>query len=129
MSETSNALVKHSGQPQAPLAEGPLATPAADVLEENGGYVLMLDMPGARRGDISVTVAEGMLAVRAPLARPRGAEGRTLYSEIVRGGYERYFTLGEGIDREGIEAQFEDGVLTVRLRKSEAVKPKEIAIR
>jgi len=129
MSETNNALVKHNGETPAPFDGGPVAVPPADVLEENDGYVLTLDMPGARRGEISVTVAEGTLAVKAPLARPGALDGRVLYREIVRGSYERFFTLGEGIDRDGIEAQYDNGVLTLRLRKSEAVKPKEITIR
>ena len=129
MSETSNALVKHNGQLPVPPPEGPLAAPAADVVEESDGYVLLLDMPGVRREEISVAVTEGTLAVKAPLARSRSGEGRIVYREIMRGGYERYFALGEGIDREGIEARYEDGVLTVRLRKSEAVRAKEITIR
>ncbi|HUI11569.1 MAG TPA: Hsp20/alpha crystallin family protein [Bacteroidota bacterium] len=129
MSETRNALIKHNGQPAVPPVEGPVSAPAADVLEEHDGYVLMLDMPGVLREEISVAVAEGTLAVKAPLARPRGGEGRIIHREIIRGGYERYFSLGEGIDREGIDARYENGVLTVRLRKSEAVKPKQITIR
>jgi len=129
MSQTNQALVKRNGEQAMPPVAGPVSVPPADVLEERDGYILTMDMPGARREEISVTVAEGTLAVRAPLGRPEATGARTLYREISRGSYERFFTMGEGIDREGIEAQYENGVLTVRLRKSESVKPKVITIR
>jgi len=129
MSQTNQALVKRNGEAVMPPVAGPVSVPPADVLEERDGYILTMDMPGARREEISVTVAEGTLAVRAPLARAEAPGARILYREISRGSYERFFTMGEGIDREGIEAQYENGVLTVRLRKSESVKPKEITIR
>jgi len=129
MSQTNNALVKHNGE-SAPIPfEGPASLPPADVAEEKDGYILTMDMPGARREAISVTVVGGTLAVKAPLVRTHAAGARMLYREIPRGSYERIFTLGDGIDRESIDAQYENGVLTVRLRKSEAVKPKEITIR
>jgi HSP20 family protein len=52
-----------------------------------------------------------------------------MYREIRTGAYERRFTLGEGIDRNNVDARYENGVLTVRLLKTEASKPKDIVIR
>ena len=42
---------------------------------------------------------------------------------------ERRFALGEGIDRKNVDARYENGVLAVRLLKTEALKPKEIVIK
>ena len=127
----NNALVKHNGNAQDARAvpAGPVAIPAVDISEIDEGYVLHLDMPGAEKDSISVTVADGTPAVKAPVAPMQLSGGTVLYREIRKGSYERRFTLGDGIDRNTVEARYDNGVLTVRLRKSDALKPKEINIR
>ena len=127
----NNALVKHDGNARGAGAvpAGPVAIPAVDISEIAEGYVLHLDMPGAEKDSISVTVADATLAVKAPVAPVQLSGGTLLYREIRKGSYERRFTLGDGIDRNSVEARFDNGVLTVRLRKSDALKPQEIIIR
>lgn len=131
MTQLNNAIVKKTEGESGPGAflRAPLAIPAADVTETGEAFVLHLDMPGATKETISVTVVEGILVVRAPIAQARGEGAAVLYREIRTGAYERRFTLGEGIDRKSVDALYENGVLTVRLRKAEALKPKEIIIR
>jgi HSP20 family protein len=107
---------------------GTSVMPAADIYETPDSYVLSLDMPGARKERISLTLDRGMLEVSAEV-EPRHEESATLLRrEILTEGYRRSFTLGEGIDRESVDARFEDGVLTVKLFKSPEAKPREIRI-
>ena len=61
---------------------------------------------------------------------PRQNEGTTNYllHEYGVGDYYRSFRLGEGIDPDKIEAHLKDGVMKLHLPKSEATKPKKIAV-
>jgi HSP20 family protein len=131
MTQLNNAVVKKSEveSGQGAFLRAPLLIPASDVSETGEAYVLHLDMPGAQKEAISVTVVDGMLVVRAPMTPVHGEGAAVLYREIRAGAYERRFTLGEGIDRNNVDARYENGVLTVRLLKTEALKPKEIVIR
>jgi HSP20 family protein len=102
--------------------------PLADIYETPDSYVLSLDMPGARKDGISVTLEKGILTVSADLEAMHKQSTMLLRCEIRTTGYHRAFTLGEGIDRENVDARFEDGVLTMKLFKSPEMKPKEIQI-
>jgi HSP20 family protein len=110
-------------------ADQRLVIPAVDVVETPDTYVLRLDIPGAAKETISVKLEGGALHVRASIADTVRKGETVLYSEMRGTGYEREFSLGNGIDRERVDAAYEDGVLTVTLHKSDALKVKEIRIR
>ena len=131
MTRLNNALVKHNGGEPGPAAflPGPLSIPAVDISETGEAYLLYLDMPGAQKDAISVSVVDETLVVKAPITPVHGDGAAVLYTEIRTGAYERRFTLGGGIDRNTVDARYENGVLSVRLLKTEASKPKEIVIR
>jgi HSP20 family protein len=130
MTQLNNAILKKSGVEPGPGASvrAPLSVPASDISEAGEAYVLYLDMPGVQKEAISVTVVDEMLVVRAPITPIHGEGTTILYREIRTGAYERRFALGEGIDRKNVDARYENGVLAVRLLKTEALKPKEIVI-
>jgi HSP20 family protein len=131
MTQLNNAIVKKSDVDPGPGAflRAPVSVPASDVSETGEAYLLCLDMPGAKKEAISVTVVDETLVVRAPITPVHGEGATILYREIRTGVYERRFALGEGIDRKNVDARFENGVLTVRLLKTEVLKPKEIVVR
>lgn len=131
MTQLNNAIVKKS---EAESGRGAflralLSIPACDVSETAEAYLLHLDMPGAQKEAISVTVVEGMLVVRAPVTPVHGEGAAVLYREIRTGAYERRFTLGEGIDRNNVDARYENGVLNISLPKAEEARPKQIDVR
>jgi HSP20 family protein len=102
--------------------------PVADVYETSDNFVLMLDLPGATRDSISLTLDKGEMRVKADVKLPRTDEGTLLINEMYGAGFYRAFSIGEGIDTRAVEARFEHGVLTVTLNKSEDLKPREIRI-
>lgn len=110
-----------------PSAE--IVTPVADVFETSEAYVLMLDMPGAAKDSIGVTMDGESLTVRGSTEILQKQETEPLLSEIPYGTYLREFTLGRDVDKENIDATYEQGVLTLRLSKKESVKLREISIR
>lgn len=103
--------------------------PLADIYETPEAYVVMLDMPGAQKEDMRVRLEKGSLMVTAPAVRHFQESGTVLHEETRASGYVRAFSLGEGIDLKNVDAQFENGVLTVKLFKNEELKPREISIR
>ena len=104
------------------------ATPSADVYETSDAFVIMIDLPGAKKGSINVSMDRGSLVVKAGV-EPFHKEGvKLLFSELRGKGYYRAFNIGDGIDRNNVDAQFEHGVLTIKLLKSEELKPRQIRI-
>jgi len=86
-------------------------------------------MPGAQKEDIRLRLERESLMVSAPVVRHFQEGVTVLHEESRTQGYARAFSLGEGIDLKNVDAQFEDGVLTVKLFKNEEMKPREISIR
>lgn len=100
----------------------------ADLQEDEHALTLRADLPGVRDEDLELTLRadELTLTARRTLAAPEGH--RAHLSE--RRGFEvtRSFALPVSVDPEKVRATLQDGVLTVRLAKAEAVRPRTIAI-
>lgn len=109
-------------------AEVDFAAPAADIYETPDAYVLLLDLPGAVKESISVKLDNRNLIVKASLETIHTEGGTVLHRELERSGYYREFTIGEGIDRNTVDARYEHGVLSIKLFKSEDLKPRTITI-
>jgi HSP20 family protein len=103
-------------------------SPAADIEETDDAYVIEVELPGVRKGDVSVEATGRRLVVRAERREPerqgilrrRGrATGKFLYEVTFPG----------EVDPEHIEAKLEDGVLTVRAPKVGQERPRTIPVR
>ena len=79
---------------------------------------------------MDINYEQGLLTLHARV-EPRQSEENTsfLSREYGVGDYYRSFQIGEGIDAQKIEAELRDGVLTVHLPKTEAVKPRRIQVK
>jgi len=102
-------------------------TPRTDVLENETEFLLFSDLPGVRPEDVEVRFEKGELSLHGKCA-PRSFGNRRQRGEYEVGDFYRVFSLSEHIDVEKISAELANGVLTVRLPKVEAVKPKRIAV-
>jgi HSP20 family protein len=114
--------------PKGETEPGRCRIPPADVYETADAYVLLLDLPGVEKEGISLTLEKGEMRVRAAVGENAGTQGRHLFGETRPATFARSFTLGEGIDTNSVDAQYDKGVLTVKLYKHEGVKPREISI-
>ncbi len=102
---------------------------AADILENDTGFTLQIDMPGVKKEDVNISFEKGVLTVSAERKRVNEENGdRYHYSERVWGDLKRSFTVGDGIDTENISARMEDGVLEIALPKKEKVTPRQIPV-
>jgi HSP20 family protein len=107
----------------------PVFQPAADVVEVDGGWRVRLELPGVAREAVKVEVKENLLTVSGDKPDPY-AEARTYRrAETGYGAFSRTFRLSQAIDRERIEAKFENGVLEVSLWPRPEVGSRSIEIR
>jgi HSP20 family protein len=103
-------------------------TPLADIYETPDAFVLMLDVPGATKDSVSITMDRSSLVIRAGVETRGKENARLLFHEIPGMGFHRVFNLTDGIDRDNVDARLENGVLTVKLLKREELRPREIRI-
>ena len=102
--------------------------PRIDLYEAGEAIMLLADLPGVDENDIEITLEKDRLTVRGTIAE-RAPEGyRAVYSEFCHGDYERSFVLSNEIDRDGIEASFDNGVLRLSLPKAETAKARKIVL-
>lgn len=101
--------------------------PPVDIWEDDQRVVIQLDVPGCKLDNLSAEAVDGQLVVTGERQVGAGAN-RRYRSERWQGRFVRSFTLPQGVDGSHISATYEDGVLSVSLRKPEEAKPKTIQI-
>lgn len=102
--------------------------PAADAWESEDAVVIELSLPGASPDDVEITYEQDTLVIGGSVPARDDAHTYVL-AERARGPFQRRFTLNTSIDVDKAEASFHNGVLTLRLPKSEAIKPRKINVR
>jgi HSP20 family protein len=107
-----------------------LWAPKVDIEESKDHYVLKAELPGIKQEDIKITLTDNQLVIRGEKRR-EVEQGDTTYHRVERvyGTFERAFTLTKVVRAEKIEALYRDGVLEVRVPKSEEAKAREIPIK
>jgi HSP20 family molecular chaperone IbpA len=121
------SLQKRAPESAEKLDERPTVTPAVDIFENADELLLVADLPGVGKDDLSVSFDKGKLAI---FGRRSGAtDGRAVSVEHRAFDYQRTFVVPQGIDAEKIGADLRGGVLRVHLPKHAALKPRQIAIR
>ncbi|HAT18019.1 MAG TPA: hypothetical protein DCS76_09515 [Gemmatimonadetes bacterium] len=105
--------------------------PAVNVEESADELLLTAELPGMREEDVNVSIKNNILTIRGEKREAReGADEESRYhvSERRCGSFHRRFTLPWSIDADAIRADFEGGVLTVRLAKAPEAKSRTIEI-
>jgi HSP20 family molecular chaperone IbpA len=100
--------------------------PAVDIFETDEGITLLADLPGVAKEDLHVDIEQGLLTVQAKGKSYLKAE--PIHREFLPGNFYRQFQLADTFDPEKISAEMKNGVLTLRVPKSEAAKPRHIEI-
>lgn len=102
--------------------------PNVDIRDAGGEVIFDADIPGARPAGIDVTFEDGVLTIHAAVS-PREQPGRAIRQEYGIGNYRRSFRLGDGFDASQITADYVRGVLTVRVPRLAAVRPRKVEVR
>ena len=125
--ETEKSLEKRRGAELEPRRR--TYTPPCDIYEDPEGLTVISDMPGVNADSLEVRIEKDVLTIRGRTRSMAPEKAEAYYTEFRQGDFYRAFSLGEEIDQASISATVKDGVLTLRLPKSEKAKPRKIEIR
>jgi len=107
-----------------------LTEPPLDLYEEENEVVVKTELPGMTKDDIQISFADNVLTIRGEKKKEEEDKGKDYYrAERVYGAFVRSVTLPAEIIAEKARAVFKDGVLEIRLPKSEAAKKREIKVK
>ena len=122
--EMSDVLSRFFGE-----GEGAIS-PAFDVSETQSDIIVKAELPGLRADDIRLSVENNVLTISGEKREDR-EEKQENYHVVERrfGSFYRSLMLPASVDPDKVDARFQDGVLTLRIPKTEQAKPRQIQIR
>jgi len=106
---------------------GLIYRPNVDVADCGSELVFVADIPGSAAEQIDVSFDDGVLTIAATVCG-RPLAGTPVRQEYGVGDYRRSFQIGEGFDGSQIAAAYRNGVLTVRVPRLAAVRPRTIPV-
>ena len=109
---------------------GTLSRPVAMPMEayrSGDEFVVHFDLPGVDPSAIDLNVERNVLTVKAE-RKPVAEQGEAVVAERAHGEFSRQLFLGEALDTEHVEANYDAGVLTVRIPVAARAKPRKIEI-
>lgn len=99
-----------------------------DAYKRDDNLWVHIDLPGVATDSLDIDVERNVLTVTAQREWQRQDGDQVYLAERHRGAFRRQVHLGEGLDAERIEANYHDGVLTLRIPVAETAKPRKIEI-
>lgn len=100
-----------------------------DAYRKADVFLVQIDLPGVQAESIELTVEDNVLTVKAERPSPDAREGvQTLVAERPYGTFVRQMFLGDNLDVEHIEANYEAGVLTLSIPVAAHAKPRRIEV-
>ena len=124
-----NKAFEGVGRRFLPAETNAVWTPAVDLFEDEGTYVLKAELPGLSKEDIELQLENRTLTLRGERKMEKEVKEEA-YHQLERsyGRFVRSFTLPTAVEERKITANFKEGVLEVIVPKAEDAKPKLIAI-
>jgi len=106
----------------------PAVKPLYEINETPEAYGLTVQLPGVAKDGLSITAEEGALTIRGERNWKRPSGWTSLYRESSDFPFELTLEHENAVDLDKIHAEIRDGVLRVALPKTEARKPRKIAV-
>lgn len=128
MSTIQNDQALTNGAPDAASVTAPAqsaywqVTPELDVYENESGYLIHLNVPGASAESVNVQVLGAEVHVRAEQARVEGRQ------DVALSAFERHLELPSELDAASASADLRDGVLEIRIQKSASARRVRIPV-
>lgn len=104
-------------------------SPTVDIFEEGKDLIVKVELPGIKKDDLNVTITENRITISGEKKQEDKVEKKD-YHRIERsyGSFTRSFRLPDTVKGDAAKASFKDGVLEVRIPKTEETKQKKITI-
>ena len=104
--------------------------PLVDIAEDDTEYLITAELPEVAKEDVKVTLEQGILTLTGE-RKFEAEENSKKYHRVERsyGSFARSFTLPQDADMKQVSADFKEGVLRIRVSKSEAAKPRQIEVK
>lgn len=118
---------RHNGKDKATENEYTVK-PAYEVTETDEAWGLTAQLPGVTKEGLELTAEEGSITIRGRRDWKQPEGWTAIYRESLDAPYELTLEHDNTVDTEKIHAELKEGVLRVSLPKTEAVKPRKIAI-
>ena len=128
-----NRLFEDNSRPAAPRTAEHAAqrswTPAVDIYEDANEIILRAELAGLKQEDIDIELTGDTLTIKGD-RKFEDAEKRDGYVRVERayGPFQRSFTIGVPVNADAVKAAYRDGILEIRLPKSEQVKAKKVQV-
>lgn len=100
--------------------------PNANVIAEDGNYILSLAIPGVAKEDVTINIEKNKLTVKSKVEDNTDIKYRL--REFNYTNFERAFTLSDDVDIDNISAKFEQGILTISIPTVEEAGPQKVEI-
>jgi len=105
-------------------------SPLVDISEDDKEYVVKAELPEMKKEEIKINVLDDVLSISGERKYEKEEKGKKYHRvERAYGSFMRSFTLPEDADGSKVSAEYKDGVLNVRLPKSEKARPKSIEVK
>jgi HSP20 family protein len=102
--------------------------PPADIYETDDALTVILEVPGVEKKNVNINLENDVLKIDAQIDFAKYEGYEPVYTEYNVGHFQRAFTLSSKIDQDKITAEFNDGVLTLTLKKSKEATPRRISL-
>jgi HSP20 family protein len=99
-----------------------------DAYRRGDNVWVHLDLPGVSAESIDISVERNVLTVTAERSYQREEGDRVYFEERPEGTFRRQVSLGEGLDADGVEADYTDGVLSLRIPVVPQAQPRKINV-
>lgn len=103
--------------------------PAIEAFETDGDVIVRAELPGIDPKQVEITVTNDTLTIKGDAKTEQEEKGRNYYRRELRyGSFVRSLALPSGVQGDAAKASYKNGILEIRVPKSERAKPKSVKV-
>ncbi len=123
------ALFRHPMWPRPQFPSREVISPTVDIFEEGKEVVVKAEIPGMKKNDINIDISENSMTISGEKKQETKVDRKDYHRvECSYGSFCRSFRLPDNVNSDKAKASFKDGVLEIRMPKSNKEKKKKITI-
>lgn len=110
--------------------EEAMMVPSVDIFEDKGDVVVKAELPGIKKEDIDITLTEDTITISGEKKMEKEVKKKDFYRcESSYGSFSRSFTLPSDVQTDKVKSTMKDGILEIRIPKTEEAKKKEVKVK